>query len=302
MKTKDIITYAAIAAGAYGVYWYITHYGPQGAAMDASGNKIAPSWWDGWFGGAAAVNAAAPAGTTSTSTGTGTGTGTSAATPPASISIGGVSTDQLLAIAGLPATGKLNSSQWNYYYGKVSGVDQNAVYLADSGAPMTVFDYMTLRQSRGYLTPQAGNSAPAAAATVAAPSTTTISPATPDQIGRIVSLLKPSDVPAFETMVINGLSSQQAAAMIANAVGCQTKLNVPFQSPVISTNYDLSKNACVGPEMLAISKDPLPTGVSGLGVITPTRSEQATTASPRRNPWGRIASASADRAGMSWKN
>jgi len=33
-------------------YWYITNYGPGGAVHDASGNKIAPSYWDTWFGGA----------------------------------------------------------------------------------------------------------------------------------------------------------------------------------------------------------------------------------------------------------
>jgi hypothetical protein len=67
MKKNDLIMYGAIAAGAFGVWWYITSYGPQGAVKDANGNLIPGtiSYWDSWFGATAtttaAVSAPAPA-------------------------------------------------------------------------------------------------------------------------------------------------------------------------------------------------------------------------------------------------
>lgn len=49
MNKNDLIKYAAIAGGAYAVYWYITSYGPTGAV--SAGHA---SYWDTWFGGATA--------------------------------------------------------------------------------------------------------------------------------------------------------------------------------------------------------------------------------------------------------
>lgn len=82
MKKNDLIMYGAIAAGAYGLYWYISNYGPNGAVTDANGNAIpgAVSYWNSWFGSAASTTAALPSGS---SAGTGIVTSTSTTTPPA---------------------------------------------------------------------------------------------------------------------------------------------------------------------------------------------------------------------------
>lgn len=45
MNKNDIIKYAAIAGGAYLVYWYITSHGPTGAVSEGHA-----SYWDTWFG------------------------------------------------------------------------------------------------------------------------------------------------------------------------------------------------------------------------------------------------------------
>ena len=57
--SSNMIMYLVIGAGAFAAYWYVTHYGPNGASFDAAGNKIQPTYWDGWFGGATAQVASA---------------------------------------------------------------------------------------------------------------------------------------------------------------------------------------------------------------------------------------------------
>ncbi len=47
MNKDQIIKYAAIAGGAYLVYWYLTNYGPSGHVSTG-----VQSYWDTWFGGA----------------------------------------------------------------------------------------------------------------------------------------------------------------------------------------------------------------------------------------------------------
>lgn len=53
MNKDDMLKYALIAGGAFAVYWYLTHYGSQGSAYDANGNKIGLTYWDGLFGSSA---------------------------------------------------------------------------------------------------------------------------------------------------------------------------------------------------------------------------------------------------------
>jgi hypothetical protein len=52
MNKNNIIMILAVGAGGYLAYWYVTKHGPGGAAFNAAGQQIAPSWWDTWFGNA----------------------------------------------------------------------------------------------------------------------------------------------------------------------------------------------------------------------------------------------------------
>ena len=54
MNKNDMIKYAAIAGGAYLVYWYLTNYNSTGAV--SATNPV--SYWSSWFG--AATPAPAP--------------------------------------------------------------------------------------------------------------------------------------------------------------------------------------------------------------------------------------------------
>lgn len=92
MKKNDLIMYAAIAAGAYGVYWYVTSYGPSGPVTDANGNLIsgAVSYWNSWFGSAATTTTALPTGTSPVTTAT-----TTSSAPSTTPSNGTVSTQDM---------------------------------------------------------------------------------------------------------------------------------------------------------------------------------------------------------------
>lgn len=68
---SNMIMWVAIGAGALAAWWYVTKYGPEGAAYDAAGNKIGLTFWDSWFGG----------GTVNTVTGTGAGAGAGTQSP-----------------------------------------------------------------------------------------------------------------------------------------------------------------------------------------------------------------------------
>jgi hypothetical protein len=35
-----------LAGGGFALYWYLTNYGPNGAAYDATGKKVNHTWWD----------------------------------------------------------------------------------------------------------------------------------------------------------------------------------------------------------------------------------------------------------------
>lgn len=314
MKTKDIFTYVMIAAGAYGVYWYITNYGPQGAVNDTTGKPIPGnvSWWNSWFGtSTTAPQVQPPSSPSNQPPATQNQPPATQNQPPATpqtLVVGGVSSDQLLSRAGLPPTGKLNASQWNWYYGQISGVPQNNVYMSDGGQPLTVFDYLNLRVSSGYNTPQSGT-LPSSTTNNPPPQSNTVPAATQNQIATIIGLLKQSDVPAFMQMVANGLTSDQANAMIANANSCQSKIPpvpIPGAPQLTVTNYDVNANACSGnPVPISASASGF-TPLSGMGNITPVRSVQALTHSPGMgdvkrtgSPWGRLPSSG---GGMKWRN
>lgn len=71
MNKNNIIMILAIGAGGYLAYWYVTKHGPNGAAYDANGNQIAPTWWDSWFGSSPSAPVLAPGQTTGGGSGAG---------------------------------------------------------------------------------------------------------------------------------------------------------------------------------------------------------------------------------------
>lgn len=97
MGKNGIITLVVVAGGGYLAYWYMTNYGPTGSVM-VNGVKVAPSYWDTWFGGVATTS------TTPVTTNPVTGTViTSNPLPPAS------SANPLItAMAALPGYGNLS--------------------------------------------------------------------------------------------------------------------------------------------------------------------------------------------------
>jgi hypothetical protein len=107
MKTKDLIMYAAIAGGAYALYWYINNYGPSGAVAVAGGPG---SYWASWFG-TTATTPVVTAGTTTTSTSVDTTPATTTTTAPATTASGTVSTQQMATQQQLQAINYLLSPQ-----------------------------------------------------------------------------------------------------------------------------------------------------------------------------------------------
>ncbi len=108
MKKDNMMTMVLVVGGIGAAYWYLTRYGPAGAAYNAAGQQVAPTWWDTWFGGSAQVVAQQPPVNTGTSV-TQTPAGTT--TPPPSASVD-VRTRLLTAAGGVT---QLNADQWNYY-------------------------------------------------------------------------------------------------------------------------------------------------------------------------------------------
>lgn len=111
MKKNDIMMYAAIAAGGYLLYWYLTKNGPNGAAFDSQGRQVGLSYWDSWFGG----GVSAPAGTiVQTPTGqTVVVQSTPANTTPTPANTGTDVRSRLLTASG--GQNNLTADQWNYY-------------------------------------------------------------------------------------------------------------------------------------------------------------------------------------------
>lgn len=107
MKKDNMMTMVLVVGGLGAAYWYLTRYGPNGAAFNSAGQQIALTWWDSWFGGAAAQ--AAPVTVTSPTTVTQTPGG---ATQPAPSSTVDVRTKLLTAAGGVTS---MNADQWDYY-------------------------------------------------------------------------------------------------------------------------------------------------------------------------------------------
>jgi len=176
----DMMKWLLLAGGAFGAYWYITNYGPNGPVRNAAGLTIAPSWWDTWFGGAHGLpqTSAAPAvqnqviqstgGTpvqtttyipASNSTGTVMGTSTTtvpsapAGTPvniaPTPGTISSSMRDQLLKATG--GVNSLNADQWNYYWTQIVGVLQTADLFTpgNRGELINVDTYLQRRSAAG---------------------------------------------------------------------------------------------------------------------------------------------------------
>jgi len=109
MKKNNMMTMVLVVGGIGAAYWYLTRYGPNGAAYNAAGQQIAPTWWDTWFGGA---TGAVVQQQTTTNTGTVvTQTPGGSTTPPPSTTVD-VRTRLLTAAGGVTS---LNADQWNYY-------------------------------------------------------------------------------------------------------------------------------------------------------------------------------------------
>jgi hypothetical protein len=118
-----------LIGGAALAYWYITNNGPSGAVYNAQGQKVAPSYWDTWFGGATtptatapAIAAPPPAGVTPTTTTQPASPGAAAGTP-SSTSVSQATRAALLnsaAAAGLAAN-NVTADQWAYFYANLPG-------------------------------------------------------------------------------------------------------------------------------------------------------------------------------------
>lgn len=112
-----------LIGGAALAYWYITNNGPSGAVYNAQGQKVAPSYWDTWFGGqTAAVPAIAappPAGVTPTTTTQPASPGATATAPSASQATRAALLNAAAA-AGLAAN-NVTADQWAYFYANLPG-------------------------------------------------------------------------------------------------------------------------------------------------------------------------------------
>lgn len=184
MDKNKLIMILAIGAGGYLTYWYLTKHGPTGPAYDAAGNKIAPSYWDTWFGSTPAGGwVGSGAGTPVTGTGTGTSpipSGPPAANPPLPPTPPATQPQTVFADAALQslyesmvvASGNqtsLSADQWSFYMTQALG-SGNALTAEQFGA---AFPGMTDTNRGGNMTAdqfltavyksQHGNTAPAMA-------------------------------------------------------------------------------------------------------------------------------------------
>jgi hypothetical protein len=107
--SNNMMTMVMVIGGLGAAYWYLTRYGPNGAAFNSAGQQVALTWWDSWFGGAAAQAATAQVTTVSPATVTQTPGG---ATQPAPSATADVRTKLLTAAGGVNS---LTADQWDYY-------------------------------------------------------------------------------------------------------------------------------------------------------------------------------------------
>lgn len=83
----DMMPVLLIGGGAFAAYWYATNYGPSGSVTNAAGVKVAPSWWDQWFGAVTPATAGAAPASGAAGTTVGTASAGAGAGAPPSVSI-----------------------------------------------------------------------------------------------------------------------------------------------------------------------------------------------------------------------
>lgn len=107
MKKDNVMTMVMVIGGLGAAYWYMTNYGPSGAAYNSAGQQIGLTWWQSWFGGAQAQ-----AQTTTTTSPVVVTQTPGGSTQPAPSTTTNVRTKLLTAAGGVTS---LNADQWDYY-------------------------------------------------------------------------------------------------------------------------------------------------------------------------------------------
>ncbi len=166
MNKDQIIKYAAIAGGAYLVYWYVTNYGPGGHVSTG-----VPSYWDTWFGGASTQP---QPGMTTTNPASQASTTQAVVTQPSNTT----ASNSHLTAEALPTSAQLrqailNASSgngavsggyatpdvWSYYYQNIVGRPISSAQLSamfppgtnGQGAPLTLDQFLSALPSQGLM-------------------------------------------------------------------------------------------------------------------------------------------------------
>ena len=105
---KDMTTILIVGGVGVAAYWYLTNYGPSGASYNAAGAKIAPSYWDSWFGTTTAAAAPVTATTQTPAALVNTGTTPSAPQPGVVTQAPAVATAPAFTVTGV--TPDINNS------------------------------------------------------------------------------------------------------------------------------------------------------------------------------------------------
>jgi len=154
MDKKEIMKWAAIAGGAYLVYWYITSYGPGGSKTEGHA-----SYWDGWFGGAtAAAPAAQPTAQLPVTQPVLTQPSAPAPAPAAPVNNTVVKQQILAASSGQIQGGYAIADVWSYFWQQVTGktitpaqfqAAFNPPSATDRGAPMNIDQFLSKLSGAG---------------------------------------------------------------------------------------------------------------------------------------------------------
>lgn len=154
MNKNDYIKYAAIAGGAYLVYWYVTNYGPNGAVSAG-----AESYWNTWFG-----VATVPTGMNTAPVPTQQPAQATVIQPSAAVAVAPTGNTQLRtamlqASSGNTAItgGYAIPDVWSYYFQQVSGRAITSAQLSamfppganGTGAPLTIDQFLAALPSQG---------------------------------------------------------------------------------------------------------------------------------------------------------
>ena len=150
MDKKDIMKWAAVAGGAYLVYWYLTSYGPTGSKAEGHA-----SYWDTWFGGAPAVAATTAATQPQQPVTTQpvlTQPSAPAPAPVAPVNNTAVKQQILAASAGQIQGGYAIADVWSYFWQQVTGktitpeqfqAAFNPPSATDRGAQMNIDQFLS---------------------------------------------------------------------------------------------------------------------------------------------------------------